>query len=155
MPIRDVAAQNASLDNDYGATHGPNAPAVHYLALFSGDPMVDVAEGGGVEIASTTDVDDGAGGTTTVANGYARVAVANDATWAAADGGRKETVDPVQFADALAEWPATVTHFALLDAGGVMWDCAPLADPVDVTGAGPGPAVVPAIFFDDYVTAVD
>jgi hypothetical protein len=150
MPIRDVAAQNASLDNDYGATHGPNAPDSHELALFDADPTVD-----GVELADTTEVDDGAGGTTTVANGYARVTVTNDATWAAADGGRKETVDPVQFADAVAAWE-TARYWALIDpVTGYVWDCAPLAAPVDVSVAGPGPAVVPAIFFDSYVVAPD
>lgn len=132
MPIRDVAAQNASLDNDYGATHGSNSPSSHLLALFAGDPTI-----AGVELAST--------------GGYARVTVANDATWAASVSGLKTTVAPVAFAAATAAWSDTATHWALLDSVGVMWDCARLSAPITVTAAGPVPTVSPEIFFESWL----
>lgn len=149
MPIRDVAAQNASLNNDYGATKGPNAAPSHLVALFAGDPG-----NGGVEIADTTEVDDGAGGTTFVANGYARASITNDGTtWAAAADGLKSTNAPVQFPAALAEYPATITHAALFAPDGVtMWDYSPTADPIDVTAAGNGPAVALTVFYADSIT---
>ena len=125
MPIRDIAAMNASLDNDYGATHGPNAPASHELALFDGDPMTD-----GVELT-----------------GYGRATVANDATWAAAADGQKQTVAPVQMPDVAGEQDEA-TYWGLFD-GTTMWDCAPLTESVQVTEAGPGPLVSPVIFYSD------
>lgn len=145
MPIRDVAAQNKSLDNDYGATKGPNAPATHQVALFIGDPMTD-----GVEVADETEVDDGMGGTIFVPNGYARVSLTNGAAWSAAADGLKSTAAPVEFPTALAEYPDTVTHWALYDAADstTMWDCAPLTEPLDVTSAGDGPAVILSVFYE-------
>lgn len=145
MPIRDTAAQNKSLDNDYGATHGPNAPTNFEVALFIGDPMLD-----GIEVTPTSETEAG-----TVANGYLRADLANDASWAAAVDGLKTTAASVQFPTTLAEYPGTVTHFALIDAADstTMWDCAPLVEPLDVTSAGAGPAVSLTVFYDDAVTA--
>lgn len=131
MPIRDVAAMNASLDNDYGTTRGPNAAASHDLALFVGDPLL-----GGVEVTG---------------GGYARVAVAA-AAWAAAVDGMKETTNPVAFPATTAAWANAATHWALY-AGTVMWDCGPLVEPLEVTGAGSGPLVQVAVFYDDSATS--
>ena len=132
MPTRDVAAMNASLDNDYGTTAGPNAPASHDLALFDGDPMLD-----GVELSG---------------NGYARVSVA-PADWLASDAGAKATAAPVQFADATGEW-SEASHFGLFYGGTeTLGDCAPLTEALEVTAAGPGPQVVPVVFNDDAVDA--
>lgn len=130
--IRDVAAMNASLDNDYGTTAGPSSPSAHELALFVGDPLDD-----GVEIAG---------------GGYARVTV-DPADWAPAVDGSKATTSPVQFPDATAEWDEAPTHWALYSAddSSTMWDCAPLTDLLEVTAAGPGPAVQIAVFYDDSV----
>ena len=134
MPIRDTAAMNASLDNDYGSTHGPNAPASHDLALFDGDPMLD-----GVELDSTS------------APGYARVSIAA-ADWAAAADGQKALVAPVQLPDPTDAW-LEATHWALLD-GSTMWDCGPLTEPLEVTGASSdGPLVSPVVFYDDGADA--
>jgi hypothetical protein len=132
MPLGSVAAMNASLDNDYGTTRGPHAAASHELALFAGDPLDS-----GVEI---------------VGNGYARVTVL-PAAWLAADEGQKSTAAAVQFPNATDEWDETVTHFALFDHADhvTMWDSAPLDEPVDVTAAGAGPAVIPTIFYADTV----
>lgn len=132
MPIRDLAARNSSLDNDYGTTAGPNAPASHLLALYVGDPFLDGYE--------------------TAGGGYARVAVPA-ASWGPADGGMKTTTAPVQFPATTAAWDQPVTHWALYDAAGVvMWDTGPLTEPLDVTGSGPGPTVTPTVFYDDSAT---
>lgn len=143
----DTAAQNASLDNDYGDDHGPNSPASFALALYVGDPRAD-----GEELADATEVDAEGGGTEVVPNGYAPAAVAH-ADFLPAAGGVKSTAAPVQFADALAEWPDTVTHWQLRDATtGAAWDSGALADPfLDVTEAGPGPTVTVSIFYADSV----
>lgn len=142
MPL-SINAQNASLDNDYGATRGSNAPDSLEVLLYAGDPALD-----GVEIADTTEDDDNPG--VFVDNGYAPAVIANDGTiWAAAADGLKATVAPVQFADALASWE-TVTHFVLRDeATGDLWDAAPLLEPLDVTAAGDGPAVTLVLFYSD------
>lgn len=134
MPIRDVAAMNASLDNDYGTTRGPNAAAEHALALFVGDPLVD-----GVEVTG---------------GGYARVTVAA-ADWSPAADGEKSTTEPVAFPATTGEWPDSVTHFALIAAGEVMWDAAPLAEELVVTGAGPGPVLNVTIFFADTLDPLE
>ena len=129
MPIRDTAARNASLDNDYGTTRGPNAAASHALALFNGDPLVD-----GVELSG---------------GGYARVTVLA-ADWAAASDGMKSPTNPQTFPATTAAWPNPATHWALY-AGSVMWDCGPLTEPLEVTGPGPGPTVGITVFYDETV----
>lgn len=141
MPIRDVAAQNASLNNDYGSTAGANAPTSWQVALFVGDPM-----DGGTEMPDETELDD----LSVVPNGYARVTIAQSA-WAAAVDGEKRTAVPVQFANALAEWPETATHWALFDAadGTTMWDCALLDRELNVNAAGAGPSVALSVFYDN------
>jgi len=144
VPIRDQAAQERSLANDYGPTRAAAAPAEFDVCLFDGDPML-----GGLEIADTTEVDDGEGGTEVVANGYAPGVLDND-DWNAPDGGVMTTTAPVQFPTVLAEWPDTVTHWALRDpVTGFWWDCAPLVEPLDVTAAGPGPTVTLSLFYDN------
>jgi hypothetical protein len=131
VPIRDLAAMNASLDNDYGLTRGPNAASTHQLALYVGDPMTT-----GVEVSG---------------HGYARVSVPAS-KWLAAADGVKQTNGPVQFPTVTSAWPDSPTHFALFD-GDTMWDCCPLITPLDVTSSGPGPTCVPTIFYDDNVLA--
>ena len=126
MPIRDIVAMNASLANDYGATHGPNAPEEHELAIFDGDPSVE-----GVEVAEQP-----------------RATVTNDAGWADPENGQVARVVPVQMPDATAAYDAD--YWALI-AGGVMWDYGPLTEPLEVTEAGPGPLVSPVIFYDESV----
>jgi hypothetical protein len=141
MPIRDTAAMNASLDNDYGATHGPNAPASHDLALFDGDPMVIDDETGlpvGVEL---TGVD---------SPGYARVTIAA-ADWEPAADGAKALTAPVQMPDATDAW-TEATHWGLFD-GSTLWDCGPLTEALEVTEAGTGPLVSPVVFYDESVEA--
>lgn len=56
----------------------------------------------------------------------------------------------VQFEDAADEYDDTATHYVLRDRTTleVAW-CAPLAEPLDVTGAGTGPAIRPIVFFAD------
>lgn len=142
MPIRDLAARNASLNNDYGATHGPNSPDSFEVALFTGDPMTD-----GVEIADTTDTEEFG----VIPNGYARVVIDNDGpTFPPAVDAVKSSI-AIQFPDALAEYPDSVTHWALIDAADstTMWDCAALIEPYEQTTAGPGPNPVLSVFFDD------
>jgi hypothetical protein len=144
VPIRDQAAQERSLDNDYGPDRGPSAPDDLLVHLFMGDP-----EGDGVEVPDESEVDDGAGGTVLVPNGYAPAAMSND-DWAPAAGGIKSTdPDPV-FPAPLEEYPGTVTHWALEDpVTGLWWDSAPLSQPLDVTGPGSPIAVRLAVFYDN------
>lgn len=134
MPIRDQAAQERSLDNDYGPTRGPNSPASFQVAFFVGDPLL-----GGVEVPTTV------GG---VATGYARAVHSNN-DWQAASGGVKQSL-PIQFAAALTEWPETVTHAALYDpVAGLWWDTVELEEPLDVTGPGTIPPFVLPLFHDN------
>lgn len=115
MALIDTAAQNASLDNDYGASTGPNAAAAHQLALFTDDPRT-----GGTELTST--------------GGYARVVVTNDGTnWAAAAGGSK-TSAPQMFAASTDAWSDTATWFVLYDDadGTTAWDAGPLDSEIAV-----------------------
>lgn len=135
MPIRDVEAMNASLDNDYGTTRGPNAAASHEVALFMGDPLVD-----GVEVGATND--DGE------ATGYARATLPAASWQPAADG--EKTAGLVTFPATTAAYTDSVTHFALITSG-VMWDCAPLAEELVVTGAGPGVVLEVTLFHDDVL----
>lgn len=127
MPILDQAAQEASLDNDYGATHGPHAPAAFEVALFDADPSF-----GGVELAG---------------NGYAPGVIGNDADFDPAADWVKRSAAPVSFPDATGPW-ATARYWALRDPlTGLVWDYAPLVETLDVTAAGPGPTVALAIFY--------
>lgn len=118
MPILDVSEQNNSLDNDYGSTKGPNAPANHELVMYDGDPR-----DGGVELNDTD------------CPGYERVTVANDSGWPAAVDGRKtRTITMPVPTDA---WDQTATHWGLENTttNGV-GDFGRFADPIVVTGAG-------------------
>lgn len=135
MPIRDVAAMNRSLDNDYGTTRGPNAADSHELALFDNDPTID-----GVEL----DAGD--------CPGYERTVVL-PADWAAAAGGSKTTSAAVQFADATDAWATEAKWWALVDGDDhvTVWDCAALNESLSVTGAGPGPGIQPSVFYANTV----
>lgn len=144
MPLLDIEARNASLDNDYGATHGPNAPASHELALYAGDP----AEGG-LELEATTEVEDADGIITVMPNGYARVTLPNDATiWPPAADGLKESV-LISFPVSTEAYSATATHWALIGADGAYWDAAELMTPADVTGPGQTPVLTLSVFYDE------
>ena len=135
MPIRDVAAMNRSLDNDYGTTRGPNAPASHNLRLYAGDPITDGVEASG--------------------GGYAAQNIA-PADWLPAADGEKSLAAVVEFPVPTGSWGPTITHWALTGVGdgGLMWDTGILADPLDVTGPGErGPLVRVTVFYDDAVTA--
>lgn len=132
MPIRDEAAMNASLDNDYGTTAGPNAAAEHLMALYTGDPRLAAPEVTG--------------------DGYTRTVV-QPADWDPAVGGRKTTV--VTMLPPSGDWDSA-TWWGLLDAADpdVMWDCAPLADPLDVTGASTdGPIITITVFYNNSLEA--
>ena len=131
MPLASVTAQNASLDNDYGVTRGPNAPDAHELALFTGDPML-----GGVEISG---------------GGYVRAPVP-PAAWGTAVGGAKSAT--VTFADTTSDWLTNVTHWLLLDAADstTRWDSASFAEAGQITDMGDGPVVTVTIFYPDLPT---
>lgn len=143
MGLLDVAAQNASLDNDYGATKGPNSPASLELALFNGDPTL-----GGVEMDAV--------------GGYAAVSMTNDGTnFPAAADGQKVCAEQT-FATPTGEWTAagvadTATHWCLRDSStGTVWDYDVLTEEVNVeidddTGAivGGPVKVQPIIYYGD------
>lgn len=125
MPIRDQSAQERSLDNDYGATRGPNAPDSFEVAFFSDDGDTEIAGGG-----------------------YVRATLDNDDWLPAADGVKASL--PIAFADSTDEWADTVTHAGLYDpVAAQWWDVVPLDEPLDVTGAGDGPIVILSIFYDN------
>lgn len=126
MPIRDIAAQNRSLDNDYGTTRGPNAPSSFQVALFESNPAL-----GGIEITGP---------------GYARVTLSSNSFAAAVDGVKTAQVT---FPDATGAW-TQATYWGLYDPVGAMWwDCAPLATTLTVSGASSGPVVNLAVYYDN------
>jgi hypothetical protein len=140
VPIHDIDAQDKSLDDDYGASHGSNAPASHDLALFFSDPLL-ASDPTTVELDSTN------------SPGYARVTINNDATWAAASGGQKLlAAGYVTMPDPTDTWLQTATHWGLLGSDGKWWDCGELQAPLIVSSAGSGPVVSPAIFYGNYLT---
>lgn len=145
MPIRDADAMRRSLDNDYGVTAGPNAASSHLLALYVGDPMIPAAEGGGTEVDAVDNP------------GYDRAPVPRASWLPATAEGRKDLVAPIVLPDTAGEWDDAPDHWALLDADDpdVMWDCGPLGEPLEVEGAGSGPAVSVSIFYDDAVSSDD
>lgn len=145
MPIRDEAAMNASLNNDYGATKGPNAPASHQFALYVGDPQIDLVNGGGYEINNVN------------CPGYARVTMLNDGTtWAPASGGLKQTVAGITLPAPTGEWVDEPTHWGLIAAGEVVWDTGPFTEPMQITGSSTeGIVVRPVVFYSDAVTEED
>lgn len=128
MPIRDIEAMNQSLANDYGTAPTLRPPS-HELALFAGDPMDD-----GVEITG---------------GGYARVQI-DAADWNDPEDGAISTINPVIFPSPTEEWSDTITHAALIYEG-VVWDCMPLGEGLDVTGAGDGPSIDLEIFHADTI----
>lgn len=128
MPLRDVAAQNRSLDNDYGTIRGPHAADSHQLALFFGDPLED-----GVELNGTD------------CPGYARATVLPADWLAAADGAKTATVT---FPDTTGEWTIAATHWGLFGDDDAWWDCNELAEPLEVTGASNGPVVDVTVQYD-------
>lgn len=119
MTLLDPAAQSASLDNDYGATKGPNAPASLQVALFTDDPLL-----GGVELAAV--------------GGYARAVVPNDGTtWPAAASAGSKSSAVISFGTSTDAWSDTASWFVLFDAAtGTRWDDGELADEVAVLTSG-------------------
>lgn len=132
MTLLDPAAQSASLDNDYGATKGPNAPATLEVALFTGDPLL-----GGTELAAT--------------GGYARVVVPNDGTtWPNAASAGSKTSAQVSFGTSTDAWSDVAAWFVLFDhADGVTrWDDGELADEINVTAAGTTVAALITVYYE-------
>lgn len=114
MAVVSVEAQNASLDNDYGTTRGPNAADSHECLLLDED---------GIEL---------------VGNGYTRPTVL-PADWPNADGGEKTVV--LEFGTPTGVWVKAVT-WQLLGDDGNLWDSVPIVPPLEVTGASVGPVPV-------------
>lgn len=143
MPIKDLAAQSASLDNDYPGPSGGYVPATLDVEIWVGDPL-----GSGYEMPATTDVD----GVDT-ANGYASVNVSNDATtWLDADVDGTKTSNPIAFPASTAAYPDTGTHWLLRDpATSAAWDCGAFTATdrvvVDAPGVTPNPVV--SIFYNN------
>lgn len=125
---RSIAAQNATLDNDYGTTRGPHTPAVLEVALSGSRELAD-------EISTTTEVDDGLGGTEFVANGYARGTHSSD-DWLPAADAAKTTSVPVSFGTPTEAW-GTLRYALLLEPGtDAVWDVVKLNETEVTTGAG-------------------
>lgn len=105
----DVTAANASIDNDYGVTRGPNAADVHVVALVDED---------GAELDAVT------------SPGYERAFVFPE-DWPPAAGGQKSVL--VTFPSPTGEW-IPVAGWRLLDADtGAEWDAGDLFDLLEVT----------------------
>lgn len=123
---------NSHLEASYGPNRAAARPSSHEYALFFGDPR-----DGGTEITG---------------GGYARVTVDGDTDWLAASGGAMST-DWLQMPATTDEWSSTATHWALIynDSGDVLDDSGPLADPLNVTGAGAGPQVRATVRFSDSI----
>lgn len=119
----DETARNASLDNDYGPTRGPNAADSHEVVLLDAD---------GFELEDAT------------SPGYARVTVESD-DWPAAEDGQKTLV--VDFPAPTGEWVSAVA-WQLVAAGDVVWDQGQLLDVLYVTTASDaGPSVAVTIAY--------
>jgi hypothetical protein len=116
--LRDVAAINASLDNDYGATRGPNTPAALEVALLeTREPGSEITGGG-----------------------YSRPTLDSDDWLPAADGVKSSA--PVSMGTPSGAWD-TANYAGLYDpVAAVWWDVVPLAEPLTVTGAGDPVTVV-------------
>lgn len=120
--LRSQVMQERSLDLFYDT-----APNPFEVALFTGDPDL-----GGVELAG---------------NGYARGSV-DTGDWNPATDGVK-TSDPCPFPAPTGAWD-TAHWVGLYDPVVGAWaDVVPLAEPLDVTGAGDGPSVAISIFYDN------
>lgn len=149
MTIRDLAAQVASLANDYGATHGPHSPATFKLALYLGDPTED-----GIEVpATTTVVNEDTGEESVVSNGYAAATVANNGTNFPAPDPTTGVLTSavVAFPTSTAEYPDTVTHWLLSDAStGVGWDTGALSrdEQITIEAAGVTPRLLLSLFYN-------
>ena len=140
MALLDAAAQNASLDNDYGGSKGPHAPNAFTLELWAGDPA-----NGGVQMDN--------------AGGYAPVTVTNNGTnFPPADADAK-TCAAQTFPSSTGEWtaggnPDVATHWLLRDtATGAAWDYAELVDEISVEAAGTEVTVQPVIFYNGGLDA--
>lgn len=120
----DETARNASLDNDYGSTRGPNAADEHEVALVDVD---------GVELDDTS------------APGYARVTIA-PGEWPAAEDGQKTVV--VDFAAPTDEWIPAAGWRLIDPATDAVWDAGDLVDLLYVTTASDvGPQVVVTVAY--------
>lgn len=120
----DIAAQNAALDALLSRDLS-GIPTAFEVAFFTAHPL-----SGGVELDAT--------------GGYARASISLDLTdFPAAADGLKTSVE-VQFADATGAWSDTAPYVVLIDAADstTRWYAVPLTSEVDVTEAGPVPAVV-------------
>lgn len=143
MPIVDAANRTIALKCIVGPDRATIAPDAYTVHLFDGDPLLD-----GAELTATTEIDDGAGGVTTVANGYTPPTV--DAGDFSFDGEIATVIAPFE---ADAEWSATATHFLLRPtSGGDSFTGEFLADEeVEVTGPGAPFNVACSVFIDDAV----
>lgn len=120
--LRDQVMQERSLDLFYDT-----APNPFDVVLFTNDPDL-----GGVELSG---------------NGYAPGSL-DVADWNPADGGVKSS-DPRPVGAPTGDWE-TALWVGLRDSVTGAWaDVVPLAEPLDVTGAGDPPLVVVSVFYDN------
>lgn len=127
-----TGAQNASLDNDYGATKGPNAAANLEVALYDGDPSID-----GAELTST--------------GGYVATSFANDGTtWPTAATAGSKTTAVLSLFTSTAALSDTASWFVLRDPlTGDLWDAGALTEEVNVTGAGVAVSVQLTVYYEN------
>lgn len=122
----DPAAQDDFLDNNFGATRGPNAPASFLVHLSAGDPSIPADQGGGVEFDT--------------GNGYAAVGLDNDASWPGSANGVTAAAS-VSFGPSTDAWTAggvaaLASHWFLTSLDGVRRGSGALDQEVDVSQPG-------------------
>lgn len=114
----DVAAANASLDDDYGDNAGASAPATHYLALFRDSTWTTELTGTG---------------------GIARIPITNNSVnWPNAASAEKTLAVNVSSAASTGAWTYDASAWALMDAatGGNRGDGGDFDDPLVNDAAG-------------------
>jgi hypothetical protein len=125
VPLGDVTEKNAVLDSMFGVSASSAMAASHEVALFAGVPP-----DGGVEITGP---------------GYARVTIPNDATWPAAADAMKTVI--ATFPAPTGAWDEATCWVLFNGTAITAWE--QFTAPLDISGAGAGPAVSVTVYIPD------
>ncbi len=125
------SARLKSLKNDYGATHGENAPTSWLVAFYD-----DFPEFGGVELNDTD------------CPGYARIAVAQAEFEATANNSMSAIVAPDEATDVWTR-PARVAAMLNADDPDEIWDYTPIASVMPKDDGTFDPVEIEIFYTDD------